>query len=498
MDSKDEARTKANASQKEEKTVDPEYEKEMFAKFCKAKAVNSTHPLLNWIFGFLTVLFSVTAFICMKLEVLPLPEQTPRIPKIIQRAVPGFFLSVGIEWLVVILKRKDWYRINDAVNSITMGAFEQAFSQIFLSSFKVFPYLWVHHNFALITWGPEPVSWSAWWAMFVCVELGYYWLHRFHHEWNVLWAGHNVHHSSEEYNLTTALRQSPLQTLFSWIFYVPFALFFPFELYAFHNQLNTLYQFWIHTRVIGRLPWPLEFILNTPSHHRVHHGQNKKCIDKNYGGTLIIFDRLFGTFVDESEIGEIVYGINHMPKNWDLMCTQFHHWKEIWEVKTLVPQLWLKLRVFLDLGPYYNWYIQNWSTRFSPSVIQKPKYVPVTVENYVKYDFDTCNTQIRLYGLLHVLIVPILPLLANGVQGASFFYVVRLTVIFHLWILTRFWAPTPFMKVIEGIRLFSLQCILYTIFGDMIYSMLFNTISFLWVLIFYKPHVSANVEKKSV
>ena len=127
---------------------------------------------------------------------------------------------------------------------------------------------------------------------------------------------HGVHHSSEAYNLTTALRQSSLHFSVGWLYYIPFALFFPPPLYFMHDQFNLLYQYWIHTQVVGKLG-PLEYILNTPSQHRVHHGQycaimyqhilirctgrNAYCIDKNYGGTLCIFDRLFGTYQEEIE-----------------------------------------------------------------------------------------------------------------------------------------------------------------------------------------------------
>lgn len=148
-----------------------------------------------------------------------------------------------------------------------------------------------------------------------------------------------VHHSSEEYNLSTALRQGFVQSLISWIFYLPFAFFFPVPLFSFHKQFNTLYQFWIHTRAIGKLG-PLEWILNTPSHHRVHHGKNPKYIDKNYGGTLIIFDRIFGTFEPEQE--EVVYGITHKINTWDPIWHQIHQWYEIWEACKKTKGFWNK------------------------------------------------------------------------------------------------------------------------------------------------------------
>ena len=143
--------------------------------------------------------------------------------------------------------------------------------------------------------------------LFLGVDCAYYWFHRIAHEYNAPWAGHVVHHSSEDYNLAVALRQGTFQGLFSWVFYLPLALLgFPPAWFAAMTSFDLLYQFWIHTRAIGKLG-PLEWVLNTPSHHRVHHARNPKYLDKNYAGTLIIWDRMFGTFQAEEE--EPVYGL---------------------------------------------------------------------------------------------------------------------------------------------------------------------------------------------
>ncbi|GAB6018612.1 hypothetical protein CHUAL_000297 [Chamberlinius hualienensis] len=139
---------------------------------------------------------------------------------------------------------------------------------------------------------------------------------------NIMWAAHQVHHSSEDYNLGTALRQSALQHCTSWLFYLPLAPFIPPQMFIAHLQFNTLYQFWIHAAVVGKLG-PLEWILNTPSHHRVHHGRNRYCIDKNYAGTLIIWDRIFGTFEPENE--EVVFGLTHTLESFDPIYVQLCH-----------------------------------------------------------------------------------------------------------------------------------------------------------------------------
>ena len=156
----------------------------------------------------------------------------------------------------------------------------------------------------------------------------YYWGHRYVHEWNIGWAAHQVHHSSEDYNLSSALRQSIMQTFFTTWFFLPAATLgiHPSLMYT-HYMLNLTFQFWIHTEVISTIG-PLEYILNTPSHHRVHHGRNPHCIDKNYAGWLIIWDRMFGTFVSEFENDEkIQYGLVSPLNTFDPLEVQLKYFK---------------------------------------------------------------------------------------------------------------------------------------------------------------------------
>ncbi|XP_074051512.1 alkylglycerol monooxygenase-like isoform X4 [Macrotis lagotis] len=165
-----------------------------------------------------------------------------------------------------------------------------------------------------------------------------------------MWAAHQTHHSSEDYNLTTALRQSVFQIYTSWIFYCPLALFIPPPVFAVHIQFNLLYQFWIHTQIIDNLG-PLELILNTPSHHRVHHGRNRYCIDKNYASTLIIWDRIFGTFEAESE--KVTYGLTHPINTFEPFKVQFHHLYYMWTTFWITPGFWNKLSVIFK-GPGWS------------------------------------------------------------------------------------------------------------------------------------------------
>ncbi len=170
-----------------------------------------------------------------------------------------------------------------------------------------------------------PLSWfdasprgiALWVAAALLWDFCYYWFHRFSHEISVLWAAHAVHHQSEDYNLSTALRQTSTSFIFSWIFYLPmFLLGFPLEVAITVNAVNLIYQFWVHTQHVRRLGI-LDYILVTPSNHRVHHAQNERYIDKNYGGIFILWDRMFGTFEDEREDEPVVFGVRKPLANWN-------------------------------------------------------------------------------------------------------------------------------------------------------------------------------------
>jgi alkylglycerol monooxygenase len=155
----------------------------------------------------------------------------------------------------------------------------------------------------------------------------YYWWHRASHRINFMWAGHVIHHQSEEYNLSTALRQSWITQVTAAIFFLPMAVIgIPFEVYFGAVSLNLLYQFWIHTRVIKKMG-PFEWVFNTPSHHRVHHGVNPEYLDKNYAGILIIWDRMFGTFIEEE--AEVIYGTVKPIQTWNPIRNNLEYWMEL-------------------------------------------------------------------------------------------------------------------------------------------------------------------------
>jgi sterol desaturase/sphingolipid hydroxylase (fatty acid hydroxylase superfamily) len=174
---------------------------------------------------------------------------------------------------------------------------------------------------------PTDVVW-AWVLLFFLDDFAYYWFHRISHEVRVFWASHVVHHSSQYFNLSTALRQTwtPMTYLPFWL---PIALlgFKPWMIFT-QQAVSLIYQFWIHTERIGKLPRPVEFVFNTPSHHRVHHGANDIYLDRNYAGILIIWDRMFGTFQGEEE--RVRYGLTKNIQTFRPVRVAFHEWQAIW------------------------------------------------------------------------------------------------------------------------------------------------------------------------
>ena len=240
---------------------------------------------------------------------------------LIALAVPFFLLALLVELALDRRRGSGLYRANDAINSLSAGTLSTTIGY-FTKLLPLIAWGFVLENFAIIdmplSWfGASPRGIALWITAALAWDFCYYWFHRFSHEISVLWAAHAVHHQSEDYNLSTALRQTSTGFVFGWIFYVPlFVIGFPLEVLVTVNAVNLIYQFWVHTQVIRRMG-ALDRILVTPSNHRVHHAQNERYIDKNYGGMLILWDRLFGTFEDEHEDEPVIFGVRKPLANWN-------------------------------------------------------------------------------------------------------------------------------------------------------------------------------------
>ncbi len=236
-------------------------------------------------------------------------------------SVPFFLVLIGLELAVARARRRSVYRLGDVVGDIGCGMLQQVLL-VFLTGASLALYAWLYAHHRLIDQLPEPVAWAV---ALVGVDFFYYWWHRLSHEVNLLWAAHVVHHQSEDYNLAVALRQSILTSFTAVPFYLPLAfLGVPTAIFSGAYAISTLYQFWIHTQLVGKLGW-LEEWLNTPAQHRVHHAVNPQYLDKNYGAILIVWDRIFGTFAREEEAP--VYGL----------VKPFHSYNPVWaQIEPLV------------------------------------------------------------------------------------------------------------------------------------------------------------------
>ena len=240
-------------------------------------------------------------------------------------AIPIFALLIALESWFIKRENRESFDRKDTWTNIFLGFGSVIFGALFGLATSLF-YL-AAYNFA-----PYKMPMNAWWTWTLLLfidDFVYYWFHRFSHEMRFFWNFHVVHHSSNKYNLSVAVRQSWFSGIAHWIFYIPVALLgFPFWAFVTMHGLNLLYQFWIHTERISTLGF-LEYFLNTPSHHRVHHGVNNPYLDKNYAGIFIIWDKMFGTFVDEKE--EVKYGIIKPLTTYNLLWINLHGWVETFE-----------------------------------------------------------------------------------------------------------------------------------------------------------------------
>lgn len=249
------------------------------------------------------------------------------VPNFISTAVPYFFFLIAVECLVAYARGYKAYYLKDTLMSVSLGVVQQVFGMS-IKALGIVPYIYVFTHYRLFN---IPVdSMLCYFGLLLGCDFFYYWFHRYAHVFHFMWAAHFVHHSGQHYNLATALRQGSLQAASSWAFYLPLALLgFPPAAFAAHSQLNTLTQFWIHTEMIGKLGC-LEWVLNTPSHHRMHHRPPGNC---NYAAIFIIWDRMFGTFRVEDK-QRAYYGLARPLTNFDPVDANQEHWVRMQNIRT--------------------------------------------------------------------------------------------------------------------------------------------------------------------
>jgi len=269
----------------------------------------------------------------------------PDLPNPTELAIPAFVLLILIEIAWVRSRNAKAYEPRDTLTSLALGLGSTISGALFgglalLLAFQVYDHRLFDIGFV----------WWAWPIAFLFDDLAYYWSHRLAHRVRWMWAAHVIHHSSQHYNLSTALRQTWTGFLTPGLLIgLPlFWLGFHPVMIAFCGGLNLIYQFWIHTEAVKRMPRWFEAVMNTPSHHRVHHAINPRYLDSNYAGVFIIWDKMFGTFVPERDDVPIHYGIVKQLGSFNLVWAAFHEWigiaRDLWSAPGIGNKLGYLLR----------------------------------------------------------------------------------------------------------------------------------------------------------
>ena len=264
---------------------------------------------------------------------------------IITLAVPAFFVLIFIELIYGLVAGKNNYRLNDSFTSISLGLISRYIPLLGLGlQGAAFAYVAQYYNLKLFS----SSSLWVWIFAFFLYDFCYYWMHRLHHEVKVLWATHVVHHHGEEFNLSTALRQTSTGFLWKWIFYLPiFIVGIPPEVFVTVAGINLVYQFWVHTEHIPKLGW-YEYVFVSPSNHRIHHAQNKHYVDANYGGVFIFWDRFFGTYKEELDDLKPIYGTAKPLRSWNPFKANLDIFAEMIKDSTRTKSIKNKIKVWFS------------------------------------------------------------------------------------------------------------------------------------------------------
>jgi alkylglycerol monooxygenase len=307
--------------------------------------------------------------------------------KAVALAIPVFLTLIILEWI----SARKYYRLADSLNSLSCGIVSTGV-RVFSGFLGIFFYEWTLNHVA--PWRMPADHWAVWIFAFVFYDLCYYWNHRWGHTVGIFWASHVVHHQSEEFNLTTALRQTGTGSFLGWIFYIPLALSgVPLGVFLMVGVVQLFYQFWPHTQVIGRMGF-LDRWVQTPSNHRVHHAQNDRYLDKNYVGVFLIWDHLFGTFQEERDEDPCIFGIRGQLKSWNPVWANFHYYaamaKDSW-----YAQSWMdKLKVWIAAP--------GWRPADVAAQFPKPAYDPTA--DFEKFD-PPRGIALSLYAFVQFLLL---------------------------------------------------------------------------------------------
>lgn len=388
-------------------------------------------------------------------------------------AIPMYFTLMAVELIYERITKRKTYRLNDAVTNINAGVIQQLLNT-FTAVFKIALYTLIYEQAAFFN---LPDHWLVFVLAMIAWDFCYYWSHRMAHEVSLFWGGHVVHHQSEEYNLSVALRQTSTGFIWGFPFYIPMALLGINPIYyALAGGFNLLYQFWIHTEHINRLPRWFEAVFNTPSHHRVHHGRDPKYLDKNYAGILIIWDRMFGTFKQEEERPN--YGITKPLKSWNPVYANVAHYIDLARNIRGVKSMGDGLRILFNHPGWMPDYLGG---------ADQPKSVE---SSYKKYDR-------HVNGLSGYLLVQfILFLLINAFYFFSFSgFVPTLKIAFAIWIMGSalmfgmlFERSAIWLRSLEVARLLMLPLLFYGLHQTSYSQSLIFTLVSIGITVFSVTH----------
>ena len=266
-----------------------------------------------------------------------------------------------------------------------------------------FAYVAQYYNLKLFS----PSSLWVWIFAFFLYDFCYYWMHRLHHEVKVLWATHVVHHHGEEFNLSTALRQTSTGFLWKWIFYLPiFIVGIPPEVFVTVAGVNLVYQFWVHTEHIPKLGW-YEYVFVSPSNHRIHHAQNKHYVDANYGGVFILWDRIFGTYKEEMEELKPIYGTAKPLRSWNPFKANLDIFREMLLDSSRTKSFKDKIGVWFSRP---NWRPEDVKIKYP--------IIKNDLENFEPYNPEV-SSQVKIYGWIQLLFLLVISAVITSTVGAQ-------------------------------------------------------------------------------
>jgi alkylglycerol monooxygenase len=319
-------------------------------------------------------------------------------------AVPFFVLAIVVELTYGFAVKRNTYRLNDSVSSLSLGVLSQARRFVTLGVGGYIYYLTTKHfSLPLMDAG----HWFTWVLAMLVYDFCYYWLHRMGHERTILWAAHVAHHQSEDYNLTTALRQTSTGFLLGWIFYIPmYLLGIPAEVVVTVGSINLIYQFWVHSEHIPKLGW-YEWVFVTASNHRVHHAQNDIYMDRNYGGLFILWDRLFGTFQEELDDEPVVFGIRGPLKSWSPIRALTHIYVDMAQDSWRTARWSDKLKVWVGRN---GWRPQDVAAKYPRE--------KTDLSTFERFD-PKVPRLVAIYGFFQLLAIVVL---LNFMEGAGLSY----------------------------------------------------------------------------